>query len=281
MRRKMLKIFPDSIYLTIQYLYLNGAFLNLLRPQTFNEKLNWLKINDRTRLHTICADKVLVKEFVSEKIGEQYVIPTYHVIDKCSDLTIEKLSTKPCMVKANHDSGTTFCVDQFNLSENYFNHIKLTLESAMSQNYYWAGREWQYKDIKPKILIEELLESSDQEFLLDYKVFVFNGVAKFIQVDTDKPEFHKINLYDRNWEFVPVQIVYPNDMKLIERPVLLDKMLELSEVLAQPFKFVRIDWYISDNRLFVGEMTFHPSSGMVPFKPKSMNRLFGDCLDIQ
>lgn len=269
---------PDFLYIQAINLYKNRRVLNLKNPSTFSEKITWLKLYDRTDLHTVCADKVLVKKYVSDKIGEDYIIPTVQVLSSVDDLEITNLPNYPIVIKTNHDSGTCSIVKDKAHCD--LEAIKLSMMKSLNRNYYWSGREWQYKNIKRKILVEKMLISCDNMEIKDYKVLVFGAEAKYIQVDVDRSTNHTRNIYNTQWELQNVEYCYPKCNNIIEKPSSLSKMLKLSEDLAQPFSFARVDWYDVNGRLFFGEITFHPESGFGNFYPESWDKKLGNYIKI-
>ncbi len=266
----------DKRYLKIRYLIETGHFLNLRHPKTFNQKLQWLKLNKREEWLTLMVDKYRAKEIVGEKIGGEFIIPTFEKWDSPDDITIANMP-KRFVMKTNHDSGgVVICKDKdsFNLDK-----AKETLRFSFNRDYYWAGREWPYKNIKKCIIAEQYIEDSKGE-LFDYKFFCFNGKVKFLKVDFDRQIDHRANYYSPTWELLPFGEVVcpPKSDKIIERPANLGEMVELAEKLASGVEFVRIDFYDIDGRIYFGEFTLFPASGFGKFIPESYDKVLGKML---
>lgn len=279
-------LLPDSLYLKWKFKQKMGYPLNLKAPITLNEKIQWLKLYDRTELHTICADKVRVRQIIETKIGSKYLVPLIYWSSNIDDLSMEVLPDFPSIIKANHDSGTNFLVLEKNLVD--LKTIKDKLETKLNQNYYYKSKEWQYKNISPAFMIEKLLLNKQGKTPYDYKVHCFNGNPRMIQVDLNRGSTqHRRNWYNTNWVREPyywssningVETV-PADFD-VPAPSTLNEMLELSAVLSETFKYVRIDWYDCDGRLYFGEITFHHDSGYRPIIPKDWDKNLGSLIQL-
>ena len=251
--------------------------LNLHDPRTFNEKLNWLKLHDRTDLHVTCSDKIKMREYVTEKVGSSYVVPLYFTTDNPRDINVETLPDEPVVVKTNHDTGTIYPIHskyECNLSR-----VQNGLYFALNNNLYWFAREWNYKDIRPKILVEKMLLNEDGSALFDYKVYCMNGIPTLIMVDVDRFHDRRTNVYDTEWNLLDVKFKHPNCCS-ISRPRNLRQLLHLAALLSRPFKFVRVDLYSVNGAIFVGELTFFPDAGLKRFSPPCYDRKFGEYLQI-
>ena len=264
-----------------------GKTLNLSNPVTLNEKINWLKLNDRRKIQTICADKVLVRDYIKDKIGEQYLVPLILVVKNANEIENEDLPEFPVIIKTNHDSGGVFMIRNKNTID--LKPIRVKLNDRLRKNYYLKSKEWQYKNIKPRILVEKLLLTKSGDIPMDYKVHCFNGKAHLIQVDIGRgSESHFRNWYDTNWERQPFKWSSPkaNNKRTdpadfdIDKPTSLSEMLELSNTLAQPFDYVRIDWYNVDGTLYFGEITFHHDSGYQPIVPEEWDVKLGNLVKL-
>ena len=271
--RKLLRM---KDYLKVKYRYKTGKELNLDNPTTFNEKMQWLKIHDRNPEYIKMVDKYEVKKYVSDMIGEEYIIPTLGVYDKFDEINFEKLPNQ-FVIKCTHDSGgIVICKDKTQLD---IKATKNKINECLKKNYYYNAREWVYKDIKPRIIVEKYMEDESKKELKDYKFFCFNGEAKYIQVDFDRFTNHKRNIYDTNWNLTDIQILYPRYENIkIDRPQKLELMLELAGKLARGKKFVRVDFYSIIQNVYFGELTFYPGAGMEKFTPEKYDKLWGDLL---
>lgn len=269
------KIVSDKKVINKMYKKSFGKNVEFENPKTLNEKINWLKLNDRTSLHTLCADKFEVREYIKEKIGENYLIPLISSTENVDDLNFDQLPDIPIVIKTNHDSGGVFIVkDKKGVN---FKEIKNNLKSRLKKNYYYnTSKEWQYKNIVPRIIIERMLTDKNGNIPPDYKFHCFNGKVRMVQVDVNRgTDKHFRNWYDRDWNREPYKwsskkgknkYTDPSE-KEITAPRNLTKMIELSEKLAKPFCYVRVDWYDVDGRIYFGELTFHHDSGYAPIVP--------------
>ena len=256
-------IMDDKIVLERRFRMRIGKKPNFNKPRTFNEKIQWMKLYDRQPLYTLLADKYMVKKYVSEKIGAQYVIPTLGVWNSFDDIDFESLPNK-FVLKCTHDSGSVvFCRDK---KEFDYDFSKKRLETALQRNYFWLDREWSYYGIPKRIIAEEFIEPEDnKELPVDYKVHCFGGEPKYIQTITERNVLKhtaKQNIYDFNWGLLPWGFgEYPDYPDGFERPVCLDEMYRICRKLCEGLRYVRIDFYITDGQLKFGEFTFYPAGG--------------------
>lgn len=252
---------------------------SLITPKSFNEKLRYLGLHERSSLHTLLADKLAAKDYVKRIGGSSYLIETIKIWDRASDISLEEIS-RPCVIKANHTSGTTLFYDPLKCSDK--KKLIQSLHMMFKKDQYRQGREWPYKNIIRKIFAEELVVGTHSQLrssLDDYKVYCFNGIAHFIHVDTNRFEDHRRVFYDREWNKLDIIAGYEMATD-VDKPDRLSEMIELAEELSKPFCFVRCDFYATPQIKF-GEMTFYPDSAETRLSPDYYNRLFGDliCLD--
>ena len=253
-----------------------GTDLNLNNPITYNEKLQWEKIYSYNELAQQCADKLKVLDYVKNNIGEQYIKKPIKIYGSIKEINFEELPNK-FVIKANHDSGSVLVVKD----KNNIDYTKLKfLEMRLKINYGCLSKEWIYDNIKPKLFVEEYLESEDGKDLKDYKVFCFNGEPKLIQVDLERFKEHKRNFYDLEWNRLDLAIQYPNANYDVKKPKLLDEMLKLSSILSKPFNHVRVDWFIYRDKLLFGEMTFFHGSGFERFNSYEWERRMGSWFEV-
>lgn len=270
----ILKFIPDDIMIKIQYKIKTGRRLNLKKPQRYSEKLQWYKLYYRDEIMTKCADKYSVREYVKDKGLENILNKLYFVYDNVEQIEFDKLPKK-FVIKTTNGSGTNIlCKNKNEISKN---DIKEKLNKWLSRDYYSAGREWAYKDIVPKIIIEEYLEDKSNNFegINDYKFLCFNGVVKYIVLDVDRNIDHKRNIYDVNWKLIDVSTDHNNIDIEIEKPEGLDKMLKVANTLAKDFPCVRVDLYWVNSRVYFGELTFYPWTGYVNFNPDEFDYKLG------
>lgn len=274
------RIIPEKLYLKIIFKKKLGYNLDIKNPKTFNEKLQWLKLNDRTSLHSKCADKYEVREYVKNKIGQKYLIPLIMVTEDINDIKPENLPDYPVIIKTNHDSGTHFII--WDKKSCDWKSIKKKLIKSLNTNFYYTYKEWQYKNIRPKIIVEKLL-GSDDNLPNDIKVFCFNGTAKIISVCWDRLSDVKWLYFDINGNELPFncEMKLDNDAHYDEIfPENTNELARLAENLASEFIFVRVDFYVFQGNIYFGEMTFHPISGLGNFDPQEWDRKLGDMIKI-
>ena len=274
------KMISDPCYLKWMFRLKMDAALDLQSPKTLNEKLQWIKLYDRRPEYTMMADKYLVREYIAKILGEEHLIPLLGVWDSPEEIDFDALPEQ-FVLKCNHNSGLGMCIckDKSRLD---INKVKKDLHKGLQQDYYLAGREWPYKDIPRKIVCEQFMTNGGNE-LEDYKIHNFNGEPKFILVCADR--FSQTGLtedfYTPQWERMDLKRPkIPNATKPIPQPEQLEQMLEFSRILAKDIPFVRTDFYVIDGKVYFGEITFFPASGMSPFAPASWDQTFGDWLTL-
>ena len=270
---------PSSKYaeeLQIWYREKTGDELNLDDPQTYNEKIQWLKLYDSTPIKTRLADKYLVRDWVTEKIGEEYLIPILGVWDSFDEIDFDTLPNQFAL-KTNHGSGWNYIVKD----KSKLNIVvaRKKFNQWLSRNFaFVAGFELHYMNIPPKIIAEQYIEEMDQVY--DYKFMCFDGVVKFIWVDTDRFTNHKRTLFTPTWKRMEERLLWPTADHEIPKPKNLDKMLEFAEKLSQGFAHVRVDFYEVQGKLYFGEMTFTSSSGTEHAIPKEFEYTMGSWLKL-
>lgn len=271
------RIVPDRLHIRILYRARMKKRLNLKHPQTFNEKLQWLKLYDRNPKYTSLVDKYEVKKYVASRIGEEYIIPTLGVWEKFEDIDFDVLPNQ-FVLKCTHDSGgLIICKDKTSLD---LAAAKKKINKCLKKNYYWHGREWPYKNVKPQIIAEKYMEDESGYELKDYKVMCFGGEAKLIEVHMGRFGSHTQDFYDREWNKLDFLQGTPNSDNFIEKPDCLDKILELSEEFSKELSHVRIDWYLVNKKIYFGEITFFDGSGFEPFTPDEWDYKLGEWIKL-
>ena len=254
-----------------------GYNLNLENPTTFNEKIQWLKIHDRTPLHIKCSDKYAVRDFIKDRIGEQYLVPLIFQTYDVQDLKAENFPDFPVIIKTNHDSsGGTIIRDK---NQANWKSIRKTFLRRLALNYDYGKGEWQYSKITPCIIVEKLLMDEKGKLPLDYKMHFFNGQLAFTHVDMDRETDHRRNLYDPEWSYIPCSLLYPNGRQ-IEKPSVYNEMIRIGKILSRDFLYVRVDLYVMQNKIYFGELTFHHGSGNELFTPIEWDQILGDKLSL-
>lgn len=275
---------PDVWLVKLKWRARMGSPLNVKKPTTFNEKLQWLKLYYHKPEFTVMVDKYAAKKYVAERIGEEHIIPLLGVWDKPEDIDFEKLPNQ-FVLKCNHTSGIglIICKDKSQLDiEAAINE----LNRGLKDDYYKINREWPYKDVPRKILAEEYKEDESGFELKDYKLYCFNGEPKYCQVDFGKSEgvtrqdFTR-NFYDVNWNLIDVQYNHPNDPnRVIPKPSKFDEMKELARKLSKGEPFMRVDFYNVGEQILFSEITFYPIAAFGWFKPAEWDRKLGDMITL-
>ena len=256
-----------------------GYKIDLDHPETFNEKLQWLKLHDHNPLYHILVDKIEVQKWVADRIGEEYIIPTLGVWDDPEDIDFDSLPDR-FVLKCNHNSGLGMCIctDKSKLD---IPAVKADLREGLAQDYFLPFREWAYKGVKPRIIAEEFIPAPGGEGLDDYKVFSSYGRPFMIEIDFDRFIEHKRNLYSLEWELLDAQIEYRNDPgRIFPRPDNLDELLSLSAKLSRDFPECRTDFYIVGDRIYFGEITFYHEAGFGRFTPIEFDKTCGEHIDL-
>ena len=271
---------PDSLYLKVLYRVIMGRKLNLKNPKEYNEKLQWLKLNDRKPEYSTMVDKYEVRGYIEDLLGDKYLIPCLGIYDSVDDIDIDALPDR-FVLKCTHDSGSVeICKDKSSFDIEGARH---RLSQAMKRNYYATYREWPYKYVKPRIIAEGYLEGDGGD-LKDYKVMCFNGEAKIIEVHENRfveGKVHTQTFYDREWGIVPLtQVETVTVDRPSERPRQLEEILRLSELIAKNMYHARIDWYIEGDKIYFGEITFYDGSGFESFSTPEMERMLGDMINL-
>lgn len=268
---------PDDIYLKLLFRSEMGRRLNLDNPKTFNEKLQWLKLNDRNEEYIAWVDKETSKDKVAKIIGKEFVVPLVNAWDKAEDIDFNSLPEK-CVLKCNHDQGSTIILDK---SHSYNKAAIIQyFEKKLKKNAYRTTREWPYKNIVPRILCEQYLEDD----IIDYKIFCFNGEPVFVNIGqkTQVDNIMHISFLDFEWNLMPFQRTdFPPVAKLPPKPANFEEMLAIARKLAKGTYFVRIDLFNTGGRIYFSEFTLYPTSGLIKFNPPEYDEILGSWLKIK
>jgi hypothetical protein len=274
--KKFDKWIPKVLYLKIRFYLVFRKCLDLNNPQTLNEKIQWLKLYGYKPVHTTITDKYLARDYVAEKIGANYLVPLIGVYDHFDEINFDALPDE-YIIKTNHGSGQNIIIR--GLGDINKESVKNKCNLWLNENHYNATKEPQYKDIIPKILIENLLTDERGVLPLDYKIHCINGKAEFVQVDIDRFNNHKRNFYSTDWTLLPFTWC-PSDSgwingRPIDRPVNFSDMIRVAEMLAIEFPYLRVDLYNIDGKIFFGELTLHHGSGWEKFEPAEYDQIYG------
>lgn len=270
----------DEEYLKRKYRTMMGRELDLDAPRTYNEKLQWLKLYNRRPEYTRLVDKYEVKQVVASLIGEKYVIPNLGVWDSFDEIDFDALPDQ-FVLKCTHDSGgLVICKDKSKLD---LAAARKKIERSLNTNFYMLGREWPYKNVKPRIMAETYMEDSKTRELRDYKFFVFDGVCKTLFVASSRykeGEETRFDFFDMDFRRMDIRHGHPNADMPIEKPQCFEEMRRIAETLGQGHPHVRIDLYEVDGRVYFGEYTFFHHSGFVPFDPEVWDLTFGSWITL-
>lgn len=273
------RLIPDKLFLYINFYGYIGHKLNLKNPKTFNEKLQWIKLYNRKSEYTEMVDKYEAKKYIARTIGEEYIIPTLGVWDKFDDIDFSKLPDQ-FVLKCTHDSGgLVICPDKSKLD---IDGARKKINKSLRRNYFWHGREWPYKHVKPRIIAEQFMVDESGVELKDYKLMCFNGECKTTFVGSDRYSekgFHT-TYFDRDWNVLPFTRHYPYRKEGFPKPQSYEKMIELAEKLAKDIPFVRIDFYEIYGKIYFGEITFFPGSGNMEFVPSKWDEIVGSWIQL-
>lgn len=259
----LLKFLPDKIYLKSVFKAETGYSLDLEHPKTYNEKLQWIKINDRNPKYTMLTDKYKVRNYIKDTIGEEYLVPLIGMYKKTDDIPWDSLPDR-FVLKCNHASGTNIiCKDKAALNTN---EVAKQLEVWLKRNAYWGAREWCYKNIDPCIICEEFIETEDGNTPDDYKFMCFNGVPRIIQVHHDRFGDHTLTYYTPEWEKLELKRIDAKEsLEIVKKPEKLDEMMSIARILSSEMYFARIDLYCTNGRIYFGEITLYPTGGFSTF----------------
>lgn len=255
---------------------------NLDNPQTLNEKILWLKLNARNPLMTKCADKYTAREVIREKFGEEYLIPLLFSTDNWRDITLENIPDENCIIKPSHSQGDMLIIKDKNKLD--IKKLRYDARTWMLRNLYYETQEWPYKDCKPKLIIEKLLQTKDGYIPNDYKLHFINGKLEFVYCAVGRETVNKRNIYDAEWNPYYFSWVEPfKDASTIRgeeipAPATFEQMKKMGAEIAKNFPYVRVDFYDVDGNLYFGEITFFHGGGFDVFVPSEYDKIFGDKL---
>lgn len=279
-QRGLLKFLPDKAYLSILYRAKFGKKIHWKAPKTFNEKLQWLKVYDHNPVYTTMVDKFEAKQFAAQRIGEQYVVPLLAgPWERFDQIDFDALPDQ-FVLKTTHDcGGVLICKDKSSFDRHA---AKEFLEKHLKRDYYSTGREWPYKNVKPRIFAEAFLAELEDD-LRDYKFFCFDGVPKLMFIASErqsKEQETKFDFFDMDFNHLPIINGHPNSPNPISRPENFEKMKELAAVLSKGIPHLRVDFYECSGRLYLGEMTFSHWGGLVPFEPEEWDEKLGSWIKL-
>lgn len=278
--KKFKRVMPIPQYVAIQYEYYNKKKIDLKNPTEFNQKVQWLKAFYHPPILHQLVDKYAVRSYVEEKIGANYLNECISIHDRVSDINFEELPNRFVMKVVNGCGYNIIVPDKSQLN---IRKAKLKLLKWVNKDQYKrSGKEWAYKGVKPRIMVEKFMEEIGHSSLKDYKFYCFNGKPKFVEIHLDRNTDHKSSFYDLNFQQLPFRDVEEHEtiQTSIEKPEQFEEMILLAEKLADKLPFVRVDFYYFENRIVFGEMTFYPGDGRADFQPEEYNKILGDMLEL-
>ena len=282
LRKNSHHIKSDELFVKLDYFFLTHKTLNLRHPQTFNEKLSWLKLHDKHPEFSNLVDKYESKKFVAKIIGQEHIIPTFGIWEHYDDIDFGKLPNQ-FVLKCTHDSQSTLiCKNKDSFD---FNHSKDVINKGLKWNFFWSTREYPYKTVKPRIIAEQFMVNGNDEELKDYKFYCFNGKAEYCQLIANRSTHETIDFYDREWKHQDFIGLNPHATfaKMKEqKPTNYQEMLSIADQIASKVKtpFVRIDLYNINKKIYFGEITFFPMSGVGSFRPKEWDYKLGQLIKL-
>ncbi len=279
-------VLSDKSFIKKLYKKRMGKEINLSAPKTFTEKQNWLKLYDRRPVYTVMVDKFLVRDFVAERIGEEYLVPLLGVWNNADEIDFESLPDK-YVLKCNHNSDVIICKDKVFTSKAGLtltkNETREKLNAQLKLNYYKKKREWPYKNVSRKIICEKYMENQNLEQPLEYKVFCFNGKPEYILVIGNRFSDSEMTMdtYDFNWVYTDLingSVARAGDV--YKKPKCLEEIYRISVQLSENVPFVRVDFNFWNDKIYFGELTFSDAAGFEKYKPEKWDYILGERLSL-
>lgn len=277
-----LSFLPDKLYLQLFYFATTKRFINFKNPKGFNEKMQWLKLHDKRAEYTNLVDKLAVREHIKEVLGEEYLFPLLGVWETFDDIDFAALPER-FVLKCNHDSGSSKIIkSKSSLSKEDIIQLRAFYNKRLKRDFFYAGREYTYKNIKPCIIAEQFMvdDSAPEKSIEDYKFHCFGGETKAVLIVTDRSEDCRFDYFDKDFNHLDIYKSHPNSDKVITKPEKFDEMIEIANKLSKGKRFVRIDLYQINGKIYFGEYTFFAGGGFSLFKPEEWERKLGDWIKI-
>lgn len=275
------KSLSDESFVKLRFYAAMGKKLDLDDPKTFNEKLQWLKLYNRKPEYTMMVDKYLVRDYIKEKLGEEYLIPLLGAWDDPDEIDFDALPDR-FVLKCNHNSGTGMyiCRDKSKMD---VQKVKDGLRRGLAEDFFMRSREWPYKNVPRKIICEQYMEQKGSSDLTDYKFYCFNGEPKllYVSIGLSNHDTAQIGYVDMDWKKLPVKRTdYADLTEMPSKPINFDKMVQFARALSKDIPFLRVDFYEINGKIYFGELTFFPGSGLTVLEPKEWDETFGKWLNI-
>ncbi len=270
-------LISDKMFLKYKFSVLMHKKLDLKNPKTYNEKLQWLKLYDRKPEYSDLVDKAEAKKVVANLIGKQHIIPTLGIWNKFDDIDFDQLPDQ-FVLKVTHDSGgVIICKDKskFDIAA-----ARKQINFSLKHNYFAYGREWPYKNLKPRIIAEQFMIDESGVELKDYKFFCFDGEPKAMYIATDRPHDTRFDFFDMDFNHLPFKNGHDNSVKKIYKPQNFELMIDLSRKLSKGLPHFIVDLYNINGKVYFGELTFFHMGGMFPFIPEEWDYTFGNWIKL-
>ena len=269
---------PDKMFLHFFYQAKMGKKLNLEDPKTYNEKLQWMKLYDHNPAYPLLVDKYEAKLIVAKKAGEQYIVPLIGVYDRLEQVDFAKLPNA-FVLKTTHNSGGVYiCPEKEkgvyikkNGKRLTFAEMQQDVAKQLKSNHFAGSREWAYKEVKPRIIIEEYIGNQVD----DYKVMCFQGEPRIVYLESGRLGTVTCDFFDTDFNHLDIRQLNPNANKAYEKPIFLEEMLAVAKKLSADFPQVRVDFFRSGDRLYFAELTFYNWGGFAKFEPEKWDEILG------
>lgn len=276
---KISPLLDDKDYLKLLYRLTTGSSLNLEDPVTFGEKLQWLKIYYRKPIMTQMVDKHEAKNYVAKIIGDKYVTKTYGVWNSFDEINFNDLPNQ-FVLKTTHDQGGIVVVsDKHELNKDL---ARAKLTKHLKTKHYYLTREWPYKNVKPKIIAEQLLIDNENNYLIDYKFLCFDGDPKIMYIKHKDNLGYCFDFFDMDFNRLDITDAgYPNSDLKIEKPSNWESMVSLAKKLSKDWPHIRVDFYSVNSQIYFGELTFFTRGGIYPYTPNKWNYILGEWINLE
>lgn len=277
-----LSFLPDEAYIRLFYFATTGRILNLKKPVTFEDKQQWLKLHDRKEEYRELVDKYAVRKHIRAVIGEQYSFPLIGHWARFEDIDFNSLP-ESFVIKCNHDSGSVRVIkNKSALTKKEIEDLRKHFIKRLKRDFYYAGREYPYKGVKPCILIEKYMTDDKQKLssLNDYKFFCFHGVPRIVLIVTDRATDCRYDFYDMNFNHLDLRYGKGRDDDKIQKPDFFNEMKEVAARLSKGIPFVRIDLYEVGGQVYFGEYTFFDGGGFQYYEPEKWEYELGSWLKL-
>lgn len=274
---------PDKPYIKLFFYTTTGRLPNLKDPEGFGEKQQWLKLYDRHPEYSALVDKLAVRNYIAKTLGEGYCFPLLGQWKSFEEIDFSKLP-EAFVLKCNHDSGSTKIIrNKSALTEKDYKEYKRFFNRRLKHDFYYAGREYPYKGIEPWIIAEPLMvdETDPQKSIEDYKFFCFNGEPKIMFVATDRDSDLRFDFFDMEFNHLDIQNLHPNADRLIAKPERFDDLKRIAAKLSRGMRFVRVDLYEINGKIYFGEYTFYHGGGFNLFQPEEWEKRLGDWIYVE